>query len=143
MPVGECYAPGSLAQKKSREEPEERNASTDEADTEKEAALPTCTAGQKPRTDLCIAAKVKYCPKNVLPKVIAGEEIDCVIKPLCSENPGMAVGECYAPGALVQKRSREGPDVATEGDSGEAIAPLPACTGAAGEAAGVDCKKVK
>jgi hypothetical protein len=99
MPVGECYAPGaSLAQIRD-DEKGERNASTDEDDTAKEAELPTCKAGEKPRVNMCKAAKKKFCKNNVLPKVQEGEEIACEIKPLCSANPGMPVGECYAPGA--------------------------------------------
>jgi len=69
-----------------------------------------------------------------------GEEITCVLKPNCSENPGMPVGECYAPGtgSLAQQ---DDADRATSSEEGEAQPSLPACTGAKGETKGVDCVK--
>jgi hypothetical protein len=46
------------------------------------------------------------CPGNQKPKLQDGEEQNCVIWPLCSENAGMAAGiDCYQAGvsALSQK----------------------------------------
>jgi len=57
----------------------------------------------------------------------------------------MAVGECYAPGSLAQLRGDDTKEIANEGENAgtEVIAGLPACTGAATETVGVDCKKAR
>lgn len=110
------------------------------------APLPDCTGakGEVKGVDCKKAKAKKVCPGNQLPTVKDGEEVNCIVKPLCSENPGMPVGECWAPGAtLIQLRQDGTEPPATQPDAGEHITPLPACTGAKGEAAGVDCKKTK
>jgi len=95
---------------------------------------------------------LKGCAGNNAPPPSTAEP-ECKVLPVCSENPGMAVGECYSAGrsALAQThhkhhhRSQQGPEepAPSQADAGEAITPLAACTGAKGEVAGVDCKKVK
>lgn len=90
------------------------------------------------------------CKGNQEPTLRANEERpDCVVLPACDTNPGMAVGECYAPGSLAQMRLRQddnadagAPIVSAKSEASdiEVITPLPICNGSNGVVK-VDCRK--
>jgi len=99
---------------KNREDPapEPTNNTTEEDDAETITPLPDCLAdgsnGVK-GVDCKKPKAKKMCKNNQEPTVLPNEERpNCVVLPTCDANPGMAVGECYAPGSLAQIRHKDG-----------------------------------
>jgi len=65
---------------------------------ETQPPLPACSGkeGEIKGVDCLVKKLMPICPRNVMPDLEPGEEVECRVQPFCSANPGLAKGlECY------------------------------------------------